>query len=465
MDDLLVLKTYESYLETTWAWLVQNAVSLGLSGMAQIVVVGLAFLAARQGAARGQSLLDRVARGWRYGQQLRRVAIALEPLTLPILWLLVQWLALLIAAQAMLPHQLIKIVASLLTAWVAIRLTTTLVRDATWSRLIAMAAWTIAALNILNLLEPASQLLDSIALSFGNLRISALIIIKAALSLAVLLWFAAMAGRLLERRITTLPNLTPSLQVLLSKLFKILLTIVAIAIALTSVGIDLTAFAVFSGAVGVGVGFGLQRVISNFISGVILLLDRSVKPGDVISVGQTYGWVGSLGARYVSVVTRDDTEYLIPNEDLITHQVVNWSYSNNQVRLRLPIAVSYDADVREARDLCLEAAAETPRVMSQPAPVCVLTAFGESAVELELRIWIQDPKNGVGNVKSDVLLRVWDKFRAGGIQFPYPQREVHLKMPIEVALREPHATAVERPPEREDARGRPPLRPRSSTGG
>jgi small-conductance mechanosensitive channel len=365
----------------------------------------------------------------------------------------------------MLPHQLIKIVASLLTAWVAIRLTTTLVRDATWSRLIAMAAWTIAALNILNLLEPASQLLDSIALSFGNLRISALIIIKAALSLALLLWLAAMAGRLLERRITTLPNLTPSLQVLLSKLFKILLTIVAIAIALTSVGIDLTAFAVFSGAVGVGVGFGLQRVISNFISGVILLLDRSVKPGDVISVGQTYGWVGSLGARYVSVVTRDDTEYLIPNEDLITHQVVNWSYSNNQVRLRLPIAVSYDADVREARDLCLEAAAETPRVMSQPAPVCVLTAFGESAVELELRIWIQDPKNGVGNVKSDVLLRVWDKFRAGGIQFPYPQREVHLKTPIEVALREPHATAVERPPEREDARGRPPLRPRSSTGG
>jgi len=308
MDEFLVLKTYESYLETTWAWLVQNAVSLGLSGMAQIVVVGLAFLAARQGAARGQSLLDRVARGWRYGQQLRRVAIALEPLTLPILWLLVQWLALLIAAQAMLPHQLIKIVASLLTAWVAIRLTTTLVRDATWSRLIAMAAWTIAALNILNLLEPASQLLDSIALSFGNLRISALIIIKAALSLAVLLWLAAMAGRLLERRITTLPNLTPSLQVLLSKLFKILLTIVAIAIALTSVGIDLTAFAVFSGAVGVGVGFGLQRVISNFISGVILLLDRSVKPGDVISVGQTYGWVGSLGARYVSVVTRDDTE-------------------------------------------------------------------------------------------------------------------------------------------------------------
>jgi len=445
MDHLLVLNTYESYIEAAWTWLVQNALSLGLSGIAQIVVVGLAFLAARHGAARGRWLLDRVARGWRYGEHLRRFATAVEPLTLPILWLLMQWVALLIAAQAMLPHQLVKIVASLLTAWVVIRLTTTLVRDPTWSRLIAIAAWTIAALNILNLLELVSEVLDGIALSFGSLRISALIIIKAALSLAVLLWLAAMAGRLLERRITTLPNLTPSLQVLVSKLFKILFTIAAVAIALSSVGIDLTAFAVFSGAVGVGVGFGLQRVISNFISGVILLLDRSIKPGDVISVGQTYGWVGSLGARYVSVVTRDDTEYLIPNEDLITHQVVNWSYSSNQVRLRIPIAVSYEADVREARALCLVAAAETPRVLEQPPPACVLVAFGESAVELELRIWIRDPRNGVGNVKSEVLLRIWDKFRANGILFPYPQRELHIKTPMEITLTEHVTNAAETP--------------------
>jgi small-conductance mechanosensitive channel len=434
MDDLLALKTYETDLAAVWAWLVENAVTLGVSGVAQIVVVGLAFLAARRGAARATSLLDRVARNWRYGQQLRRIAVALEPLTVPILWLLLQWLALVVAAQAALSHQLVKIVASLLTAWVVIRFTTTFVRDPTWSRLIALAAWTVAALNILNLLGAATELLDGIALSFGGLRISALIIVKGALSLAVLLWLAAMAGRLLERRITSLPNLTPSLQVLLSKLFKTLFTAVAVLIALTSVGIDLTAFAVFSGAIGVGIGFGLQRVVSNFISGVILLLDRSVKPGDVISVGETYGWVDSLGARYVSVVTRDDTEYLIPNEDLITHQVINWSHSSSRVRLRIPIAVSYDADVHAARALCLAAAAETPRVLAAPAPVCVLHAFGESAVELQLRIWIQDPKNGVGNVKSDVLLRIWDKFRADGMLFPYPQRELHLKTPVEVTL-------------------------------
>jgi small-conductance mechanosensitive channel len=443
MAELFVLKTYEDYLEGARSWFVENAVSLGLSGVAQILVVGLTFLAARQGAARLQLLLERVAKGRRYERQLRRIAAALEPLTLPIIWLVLQWLSLLIAAQARLPHQVIKSVASLITAWVVIRLTTTLVRDRTWSRFIAIAAWTIAALNILNLLDPTTDLLDGIALTLGSLRISALTIIKAVLSLAVLLWLATVASRLLERRITTLPNLTPSLQVLLSKLLKIVFIVIAVVVALNSVGIDLTAFAVFTGAVGVGVGFGLQKAISNFVSGVMLLLDKSVKPGDVISVGQTYGWVSSLGARYVSVVTRDGTEYLIPNEDLITHQVVNWSYSSNQVRLRIPIGVSYNADVRQARALCLEAAAETPRVLAEPPPVCLLLGFAESAIDLELRVWIHDPKNGVGNVKSDVLLLVWDKFHAHGIEFPYPQRDLHLKTPMEIKVARWRAEAAE----------------------
>src|SRR5882724_105049 len=434
MDQLFDLKTYEDYLESVRTWAVENALSLGVSGMAQIVVVGLAFLAARLGAARVQRLLERVAKGWRYEQQLRRIAAALEPLTLPIIWLTLQWLSVLIAAQARLPHQLVKIVVSLITAWVVIRLTTTLVRDRTWSRFIAIAAWTVAALNILNLLDQTTEMLDRIALRFGGLRISALTIIEASLSLAVLLWVATIAGRLLERRITTLPNLTPSLQVLLSKLLKIVFVGLAVIVALNSVGIDLTAFAVFTGALGVGIGFGLQKPMSNFVSGVMLLLDKSVKPGDVISVGESYGWVSSLGARYVSVVTRDGTEYLIPNEDLITHQVVNWSHSSSNVRLKISIGISYNADVRKARALCLEAAAETQRVLKDPAPVCLLLGFGDSSVELDLRIWIQDPKNGVRNVKSDVLLLVWDKFHAHGIEIPFPQRDLHLKTPMEIKV-------------------------------
>jgi small-conductance mechanosensitive channel len=434
MDAILNLQAYQDHLGSVRDWVVENAVALGISGAVQILAVALAFLGAHLAAARVARSLGRVAWGWRYEQQVRRIAAALEPLTLPILWLTLLWLVVLVATQAGLPYQVVKIVVSLITAWVVIRLTTTLVRDTAWSRFIAICAWTIAALNILNLLDPATEVLDRIAVTLGGLRISALLVIKAALSLALLLWLATMAARLLERRITTAPNLTPSLRVLLSQLLKIVFVTLAIVVALNSVGIDLTAFAVFTGALGVGVGFGLQKVISNFVSGVMLLLDKSVKPGDVISVGETFGWVNSLGARYVSVVTRDGMEYLIPNENLITQQVVNWSYSSDQVRLRIRVGVAYNADIRRACALCREAAAEAPRVLETPAPVCLVLGFGESSVELELRLWINDPRNGVGNVKSEVLLRIWDKFHAHGIEFPYPQRDLHVKAPLEVSL-------------------------------
>jgi small-conductance mechanosensitive channel len=432
MDSLFDLNTYTHDLESIRAWIVANALTLGVSGFAQIVVVGLAFLAARFAAARAHPFLESVAKGWRYEQQLRRIASALDPLTLPIIWLTLQWLSVLIAAQAGLPYQLVKIVVSLITAWVVIRLTTTLVRDRTWSRFIAIAAWTIAALNILNLLEPTTELLDGIAVRLGTLRISALTVIRGVLALAVLLWLATVASRILERRLTAMPNLTPSLQVLLTKLVKIVFATIAIVVALNSVGIDLTAFALFSGAVGLGIGFGLQKAVSNFISGVMLLLDKSVKPGDVITVGETYGWVSSLGARYVSVRTRDGTEYLIPNEDLITHQVVNWSFTSNHVRLKIPIQVSSNADIHRARALCLEAAAESPRVLKEPQPVCLLLGFANGSVDFELRIWIDDPRNGTVNAKSDVLVRIWDKFLAHGIEVSYPQREVRLRTPVVV---------------------------------
>ncbi len=282
-------------------------------------------------------------------------------------------------------------------------------------------------------------LLDDLAVNLGSLRISALTLVKAMLSLAVLLWLATLASRLFERRITTLPNLTPSLQVLFVKVFKIVLVVIAIVAALRTVGVDLTAFAVFTGAVGLGIGFGLQKAVSNFVSGVAILLDRSVKPGDVISVGDTFGWVESLGARYVSVLTRDGREFLIPNEDLITQQVINWSYSSNHVRLRVPVGISYKADVHKAIALCLEAADETKRVLQVPKPVCLLKGFGDSSVELELRFWINDPKNGVGNVRSDVMLSLWDKFHAQGVEIPFPQRDLHIKtsMPVRVVRLNP----------------------------
>ena len=214
---------------------------------------------------------------------------------------------------------------------------------------------------------------------------------------------------------------------LFAKLLKIALIIVAGLVAIESVGIDLTAFAVFGGALGVGIGFGLQKIVSNFVSGIILLLDKSIKPGDTIGVSGTFGWIKSLGARYVSVITRDGIEHLIPNEELITTRVENWSYTNDLVRQKIPLGISYGSDVRRAIALCIESAAENDRVVSNPNPNCLLMGFGDSSFDLEIRYWVRDPQNGLSNLKSEILLTVWDRFNANDIQIPFPQRDLHVK--------------------------------------
>lgn len=429
LEQLLDPTYLEAQLRALQAWLLGEL--LVASMVFQAVVIALAFLVARALAPRVRAWVERETRQRGLEGRLERGAAALAPLTLPVCWLIIQWLSVLVAANAGWPHHLIKTVVSLLTAWVIIRLSSSLVRDPVWSQAVAITAWTIAALNILELLHPTIALLDQLAVSLGGLRISALTVIKGMLAMAVLLGLATFASRLFERRIKGAPSLTPSVQVLFVKLLKIVLVTLAVVVALSSVGIDLTAFALFSGAVGVGIGFGLQKVVANLISGVILLLDRSVKPGDVIGVGNSYGWIDSLGARYVSVVTGDGIEHLIPNEDLITNRVENWSYSNDLVRLKIPVGIAYHSDLRQAMRLCLDAARATPRVLDQPPPACLVTGFGDSSVDLEVGIWIRDPKNGTANVKSGVLLNVWDRFREHGIEIPFPQRDLHIKTPGE----------------------------------
>jgi len=347
-----------------------------------------------------------------------------------VVWLLTLSIPLLIATSVDLSNHVMKIAVSLLMAWIIIRLTTGFVRNRVWSRFIAITAWTIAALNILNLLGPVTVVLDSLAIEFGTLRVSALTVINGMLSLIVLLWLAVIISRLIERQISASSDLTPSVQVLLSKLSKLVLIIIAVAAAVSSVGIDLTALTVFSGAIGIGVGLGLQKSIANLFSGLVLLLDKSIKPGDVIAIGDTYGWVGSLNARYVSIHTRDGVEHLIPNEQLITQEVQSWTHTNRLIRLRLPIGVHYQSDVRKAIDLCVESAAEVERVIDKPAPVCLLKGFGDNSVDLELRFWIGDPQEGTSNVKSKVLLNVWDKFKENEIEIPYPQRDLHIRSSV-----------------------------------
>jgi len=345
----------------------------------------------------------------------------------PLFWLAFQWLLLLGASGLGRDHELLTITSSLLGAWVVIQIATSVAISSLWSTTIAWFAWSLAALNILGILSDVRLLLDSFALEIGQVRLSVLTIFEGLLTLTVLVWGSTLVLKIAEGYINSAKSLTPSLQVLSIKLLSIFLVSAALIITLAVIGVDLTALAIFGGAIGVGLGFGLQKIFSNLISGIILLLDKSIKPGDVIEIAGYYGRVDSLGARYASVHTRDGIEHLIPNEDFIVNRVENWSYSDNLLRLKRGVGIHYDSDVKKAMALCYEAAAETPRILKEPATTVLIVEFGDSSVNLEIRFWINDPMNGRAGVASDLYLRIWDKFHEHGIQIPFPQRDLHLK--------------------------------------
>ena len=324
--------------------------------------------------------------------------------------------------------ELLRISANLLTAWIVIRFVTGFIRQPGWASFIATLVWIVTALVILGWLGPLYAALDGVAFTVGDFRISLLGVIDSLALFGVFLIVANFLLKLADARMAHLEGVTPAARLLIFKILRVAVIAGAIVIALTTVGVDLTAIAVFSGAVGVGVGFGLQKVVSNLLSGILLLLDRSLKPGDVIEVGDAYGWIEKMGGRYVTVATRDGKEYLIPNEDLITQQVINWSYTDRAIRLRIGTGISYRSDVRKAMELMAAAAAAEPRVLADEVhkPVVRLVGFGDSSVDLELRIWVTDPEKGVVNIESDIRLAIWDAFHENGIEFPFPQRDIHI---------------------------------------
>jgi small-conductance mechanosensitive channel len=320
----------------------------------------------------------------------------------------------------------INLAASLTGAWVLIRILTAFIAEPFWSRTAATLIWIVAALNIVGLLTPLTVLLASVGFDVGDNRISLLTVARAAILLAVLYWVASRISKLLAARVEQVPTLTPSARLLITKSVQISLLVVVVAAALSIAGVDLSALAIFSGAIGLGIGFGLQKIFSNLISGLILLMDRSIKPGDVITLDETYGRVNALGMRFASVVTRDGLEHLIPNEEFITTKVINWSFSDEAVRIKRPVGVAYGTDVPHAMKVIVDAANSVERVLQKPETRCLLRGFGDNSIDLEVRFWIADPQQGVNNVSSDVLLAIWSAFQAEGIQFPFPQRDVHL---------------------------------------
>lgn len=293
----------------------------------------------------------------------------------------------------------------------------------------AMAVTVFVAIlaNALGGLDVITNTLDRAGVSIGRTRLSILSIVTIAITVLALFAAVRLINRVVTHSISQASGFDPAQKVLFQKLAGIAIIVVAFFFGIDLLGIDLTTFAVFSGAFGLAVGFGMQKTIGNLIAGIILLMDRSIKPGDVIVVGDSFGWVNKIGVRAVSVITRDGKEHLIPNENLMTQEVENWSYSDRNVRVRIPVGVSYACDLKLAQELMLRAAKESPRVLSSPKPNVWLSGYGDSSVDHEVLVWINDPEGGVGNVKSDVLNRLWWLFKEHGIEIPFPQRDVWVK--------------------------------------
>lgn len=288
--------------------------------------------------------------------------------------------------------------------------------------------------------ERTVTVMKDIGLDVGSYRLS-LYGLFSTIVVAILLYVAVKATmRAIKWLLRRNHQIDEAQRLLTEKLIAIALFVFASLFAIDLLGIDLTALAVFSGAAGLAIGFGLQKTVGNLIAGIILLMDRSIKPGDVIVVGDGSGMGGStgpgsipnvgrvakIGVRAVNVVTRDGKKHLIPNELLMTQPVENWSYSSRDVRVRMRVPVSYDCDLREAQRLMVETAKANPRILNDPEPVVWITAFGERAVEHELRYWISDPEAGLGNIQGDVFLGIWDRFKEAGIRIPYPRQDVRI---------------------------------------
>jgi len=347
-------------------------------------------------------------------------------------------LALVLAGRWALAHyqsvSLLNIAVPLLTAMAIIRIVVYMLRFTfapggvlfVFERTLEWLIWLAFALYVLGLASDIVEFFDGVSFHIGKQRITLLLIGQAALWIVAVLLVALWTGRVLEARLMTAHSLDMTLRVMLTKLLRAALVLFALLVALPAVGIDLTALSVFGGALGVGIGFGLQKIASNYISGFIILFDRSVKIGDLVTVDNRTGEVTAMTARYVVVRSLDGAEAIIPNETMITSTVINHSYSDRMVCVAVPVQISYRSDLDTAMQVLVEAARAHPRALQDPAPGVLITAFADNGINLELGVWIKDPEEGKAKLRSDIYRVVWREFKAKGIEIPYPQREVRL---------------------------------------
>lgn len=331
---------------------------------------------------------------------------------------------------------LLNLAIPLLTALVAVRLVIHALRFAlkpsdtlkAWERTISWVVWIGVAMHITGVLPRIHQAMDAVSFTSGTHRFSLLTVFEALTVIVLAVILALWVSQFIESRLMRMPHMDLSLRMAFTKAARTFLLVLAVLIALPAVGIDLTVLSVFGGALGVGLGFGLQKIASNYVSGFIILLDRSIRIGDMVTVDNRYGQVTQINTRYTLLRAQDGTETIIPNETLITQTVTNHSLSKPDIRVVLPIQVAYSTDLDQARDLMLAAAGAHPRVIAggDTPPKVLLREFADNGINLDLAVWIHDPEEGQLNLRSDLYWSIWDAFKKAGIEIPFPQRVVHV---------------------------------------
>ncbi len=347
-------------------------------------------------------------------------------------------LVLVLVAKAVLRHwhstHLLNVAAALLLAMALIRMSIYIMRHtfapSAWlrasERWISWVAWGGVAIYLTGLWPYVREALLEIGFTLGEQRFSLLLVLQGTLSVIVTILVAMWLGQLIESRLMRATSMQVNLRVMFSKLAQTLLLLAAILVALPAVGIDLTVLSVFGGMLGVGIGFGLQKIAANYISGFIILMDRSVSLGDLVTIGEHTGTLTRMTARYVVVRSLGGLEAIIPNETIITSTVLNHSFSDRKVRVGLPIQVAYATDLDLARKIMVDAAIAHPRVLKDPAPGALIVTFADSGINLELGVWVGDPDQGVAGLRSDLYATIWREFQAQGIEIPFPQREIRV---------------------------------------
>lgn len=354
-------------------------------------------------------------------------------LVLPLLALIFVWIGA-FALSKWQPVPLLKLAMPLIASFVVIRLAVYLLRhvippSATLKaseRIIAYGVWGILALYLTGILPEISGALDEINFAIGKQKISLLLIMHAVFWSVFTLFVALAMSRIIEKRLMSATSLDMSMRVFSGKIIRALAIVLAILIALPLVGIDITVLSVFGGALGVGLGLGMQKIASNYVSGLVILLDRSIRPGDLVTIGDRQGVVADIKARYTVLRGLDGTEAIIPNDSVITNTVLNHSYSDTKIAVKTPVTIAYESDVQLAMALFLAAGKSQVRVLADPEPSVWLMSLGQSGIELELTTWIRDADQGQSSLRSGILLETWRVFKERGIEVPYPRHDIHI---------------------------------------